>query len=179
MQERILRSLCFLLLIGSTCYGQSVADAARENRQQKPAESTVAKRVISTDDLSAAEVIHLVPGQRATGQGTVVAPGRGKHSYHVIMLDASQFTNGGTIHIAVTMGDGPSETSFDLYSQNGALAEGGFPSSLAEVRNVASGSDAKLKYHFAHGAVFQFAAEGSWNAKAGSTNTYSFVVSVE
>jgi len=27
--------------------------------------------------------------------------------------------------------------------------------------------------------VFQLGAEGSWNAKAGATNTYSFVVDVD
>lgn len=44
--------------------------------------------------------------------------------------------------------------------------------------NVHSDSDGKINYRFAHGIMFQFAAEGSWNAKAGATNTYNFVVAV-
>jgi hypothetical protein len=51
--------------------------------------------------------------------------------------------------------------------------------SLAHAVNVHSASGAKIHYHFAHGAVFQFGAEGSWNAKASATNTYSFVVDVD
>jgi hypothetical protein len=182
MQRLALRGLCivplFVLLLGGTGYGQSLADAARANRKQKSAAAT---KVLTSDDLvatSTPEIIQLIPGSTSTGQGTLVAPGRGKHSYHVIMLDASRFVGGGTIHITITLGDGESEASFDLYPQGLPLPSEGLPNSLANAVNIRSGSGTKINYRFAHGTVFQFGAEGSWNAKAGATNTYTFVVEV-
>ena len=183
MRRVALKGLCIVLLlfllIGGTAYGQSLADAARANRQQKSAGPT---KVLTGDDLDATstpEIIQLNPRSSSTGQGTLVAPGRGKHSYRVIQLDASRFVNGGTIHITITVGEGESEGSFDLYPQGLPLPSEGFPKSLASAVNTHSGSSAKINYSFAHGTVFQFGAEGSWNSKAGATNTYSFVVDVD
>ena len=179
MQRVALKGLCIVLLLGGTVYGQWLADAARANRQQKGAAPT---KVLTSDDLDATaspERIQLIPGSSSVGQGTLVAPGRGKHSYRVILLDASRFVNGGTIHITITVGDGGSEASFDLYPQGLPLPSEGFPKALANAVNIHSGSGAKINYRFAHGAVFQFGAEGSWNSKAGATNTYSFVVDVD
>ena len=179
MPRVALKGLCIVLLLGSAGYGQSLADAARANRKQK---GDAPAKVITTDDLvatSTPEIIQLIPGTTSTGQGTLVAPGRGKHSYQVILLDASRFASGGTIHIMITVGNGESEASFDLYPQGLPLPTEGFPSSLARAANIHSASGAKINYRFAHGAVFQLAAEGSWNAKPGATNTYSFVVDVD
>ena len=181
--QRVARGLRIVLLIflsiGGTVYGQSLADAARANRKQKGAAPT---NVITGDDLVATptpETIQLIPGSSATGQGSLVAPGRGKHSYRVIRLDASRFLGGGTIHIAITVGDGESEGSFDLYPQGLPLPSEGLPNSLAHAVNIRSASGANIDYRFAHGTVFQLGAEGSWNSKAGATNTYSFVVDVD
>jgi hypothetical protein len=167
-----------VLLIGSMAYGQSLADAARANCQQKGAAPT---KVLTSDDLTAGsqETIQLIPGSSATGQGTLVAPGRGKHNYRVILLDASRFVNGGTLRLTINAGEGESEASFDLYPQGSTLPTEGFPNSLASAVNIRSGATTKINYHFAHGTVFQFAAEGSWNSKAGATNTYSFAVDVD
>jgi hypothetical protein len=178
MQRVGLKGLCIVLLIGSTAYGQSLADAARANRKQK---GTAPTKVLTSDDLvatSTPEIIQLLPGSSSLGQGTLVAPGRGKHTYRVILLDASRFVNGGTIHITITVGGGESEASFDLYPQGLPLPAEGLPNSLASAVNIRSASGAKINYRFSHGTVFQFGAEGSWNAKAGATNTYSFVVDV-
>jgi len=41
-----------LLLVGALCAGQSLSDAARQNRQQKKANGTAAKKVYTTDDVS-------------------------------------------------------------------------------------------------------------------------------
>jgi hypothetical protein len=168
-----------MLLVASICHGQSLGDAARENRKQK-AKDGAATRVITTDDFSAPTnaTIHLVPGTTSTGEGTLVAPGRGKHGYVITNLDATRFTNGGVLHITITLGDGASEASFDLYSQGARLPSGGFPNSLAGAHDVRSGAYAKIDYRFEHGSVFRLGAEGSWNAKAGDTNTYSFAVDV-
>ena len=77
------------------------------------------------------------------------------------------------------MGSGAaSEASFDLFSEGARLPSDGFPNSLASAHSIPSGGTAKINYRFDHGAVFQLGAEGSWNAKAGDENTYSFVVEV-
>lgn len=169
-----------IVLAASFCHGQSLADAARENRKQKTKDGSAATKVITSDDFSAPSqvTIHLVPGTTSTGEGNVVAPGRGKHGYVITNLDATQFTNGGVLHITITAGNGASEASFDLYPQGASLPSEGLPNSLAGAHNVRSGAGAKIDYHFDHGSVFQFAAEGSWNSKPGDTNTYSFVVDV-
>ena len=176
--QRVALGLCIFLLVTGTGYGQSLGDAARANRKQK---GTAPAKVVTSDDLAATstETIQLIPGSSSTGQGTLVAPGRGKHSYQVILLDASRFVNGGTIHITITVGDGESEASFDLYPQGLPLPSEGLPNSLANAVNIRSASGAKINYRFTHGTVFQFGAEGSWNSKAGATNTYSFVVDVD
>ena len=167
-----------MLLITSFCHGQSLADAARENRKQKAKDGDAATKVITTDDFSAPPdvTIQLVPGTTSNGQGTLVAPGRGKHSYTVINLDATRFTSGGVLHITITVGDGASEASFDLYPQGARLPSEGMPNSLASAHNVRGGAGAKIDYRFDHGGVFQLAAEGSWNSKPGDKNTYTFVV---
>lgn len=180
MQRVALKSLGIVVLIGSTCYGQSLADAARANRKQKAQEGTTATKVISGDDLAAATdvTVHLVPGAPSTGDGTLVAPGMWKHGYSVTKLDATRFPNGGVLHIEIKLGDGPAEASFDLYSQGASLPSGGFPNPLANAHDVPSGSTAKIDYRFDHGTVFQFCAEGSWHAKAGDRNNYNFTVNV-
>jgi hypothetical protein len=169
-----------ILLVASLCHGQSLGDAARNNRNQKAKDGSTAAKVITSDDFSGAPdvTLHLVPGTTSTGQGTVVAPGRGKHSYLVTSLDATRFVNGGVLHITITVGDGASEASFDLYPQGMPLPSEGMPNSLAGAHNIRSGAGAKIDYHFDHGSVFQLAAEGSWNSKPGDGNTYSFVVEV-
>lgn len=180
MQRLTQQGLCTVLLIGGICYGQSVADVARENRKQKSENGAAPTKVISNDDLfDTPDVIELLPGSSSTGQGTLVAPGRGKHSYRIVRLDASRFVNGGTIHIMITVGGGESEASFDLYPQSLPLPAEGLPNSLANAHNVARTAGATINYHFTHGAVLQLGAEGSWNSKAGATNTYSFVVDVD
>jgi hypothetical protein len=95
------------------------------------------------------------------------------------MLDASRFANGGTIQITISVGPGESEASFDLYPRDLPLPAEGFPNSLTGAHNIRSDAGAKINYRFAHGTVFQFGAEGSWNSKPGATNTYNFVVDVQ
>jgi hypothetical protein len=172
------RVLGAMLLLASICHGQSLADAARDNRKQKTGDA--ATKVIDSDDLSAPSdtIIHLVPGTSSSGQGTLVAPGRGKHNYVITQLDTTKFTSGGTLHISINVGDKTSEASFDLYPQGSRTPLSGFPKPLASAHNIRSGDSANIDYHFDHGSMFQFAAEGSWNAKAGDTNTYSFTVDV-
>ncbi|HLV85711.1 MAG TPA: hypothetical protein VKV39_01965 [Candidatus Sulfotelmatobacter sp.] len=168
------------LLLGATiCNAQSLADAARENRKQKT--GATAAKMVTSDDFSAPAdvVIHLIPGTTSSGQGTVIAPGRGKHSYAVTTLDCSRFNTGGVLHITITAGGGLSEVSLDLYPEGPSLPSQGFPNSMASAHNIRSGAGAKIDYRFDHGTTFRLAAEGSWNSKPGDTNTYNFVVEVE
>lgn len=259
--ERVTQQFLFiLLLVAGVCYGQSIADVARESRKQQ-GNNGAPKNVISTDDVvpvtptmipsvatlcahenhtcnfsgtqtiayganghynfksgvtgsieckneifgdpifgtfkdcyivpasvmaslegsrrSVDSVAQLLPGSKFTGEGTLVAPGRGKHSYRIVNLDATRFVNGGTLHITVTVGDGASNGSFDLYPQGAQVPAEGSPNSLANVWNVARASSRNITYHFDHGTVFQFRAEGDWNSEAGTTNTYSFIVDVQ
>ena len=145
-----------MLLIASICHGQSLADAARENRKQKAKDGAAATKVITTDDLSAPPdfTIHLVPGATSTGEGTLVAPGRWKHGYLITNLDATRFATGGVLHITIKLDNGPSEASFDLYPQGRRLPSDGLPNSLARAYNVRSGTTAKIDYRFSHGGVF-------------------------
>jgi len=165
-----------MLLIASICHGQSLADAARANRKQKAKDGSTATKVITSDDLSAPSddiTIHLAAGATSTGEGTLVAPGWGKHAYLTTNLDATQFTN-----ITISLGNGPSDASFDLYSQAARLPSDGFPNSLAGAHDVRSGATAKIDYRFAQGGIFRLAAEGNWNSKKGDRNSYTFAVNV-
>ena len=172
--------LALIMLISGLSHAQSLADAARTNRKQKAREGATAAKVISDDDVATptANTVHLVPGEPSTGDGTLIAPGMWKHSYSVTNLDVTQFPNGGVLHIEIRMGDGPSEASFDLYSQGASLPSGGFPNPLANAHDVPSGSTARIDYRFDHGTVFQFCAEGSWHAKAGDRNNFNFTANV-
>ena len=174
------RVLSGVLLINTVCYSQSLGDAARENRKQQ-SKNASPTRVFTSDDVSASAypILHLVPGSSVSGQGTLVAPGMWKHSYQVVRLDTSRFANGGTLHIAITLANGKSDASFDLYPGGTSLPTDGFPRSLAYAHDVLQTTTAKIDYHFNEGAVFLLGAEGSWHSKAGDTNTYSFVASVE
>lgn len=179
MRRFAFAALFALLMIATFVQAQSLADAARENRKDK-ATPVPAGKVFTSDDLStpAGETIHLVPGTPADGQGTLIAPGLGKHSYHVIYLDATHFPTGGTLHLRLTLGVGASEASFDLFAEGASLPTEGIPHPLASAHNVASGSTAKIDYRFDRGATFQLAAEGSWNHKAGETNDFTVIIDV-
>lgn len=170
--------LSLMLSIAGAGHAQSLADAARANRKQKAQDGVAAKKVTTDDDFAAVPdvTIQLVPGATSNGDGSLVAPGRGKHSYSIINLDATRFPNGGDLHIEIALGSGLAEASFDLYSQGARLPSEGFPDPLASAHNVRSGSTAKIDYHFDRGTTFRLAAEGSWNSKAGDTNTFSFTV---
>ena len=59
--------LGLMMSIAGICHGQSLADAARENRKQKKDGDTTPK-VITSDDFSSAPdvTIHMVPGTTST-----------------------------------------------------------------------------------------------------------------
>ena len=181
MRRVIQRILFVLLLISGLSYSQSLGDAARENRKQQNKTGSSPRKVFTNDDVSVTPdtIAHLVPGESYSGQGTLIAPGMWKHNYRLIRLDASRFVNGGTLHITIRVGDGKSDASFDLYMQGAQIPVGGFAKSLAHAYDVPRTSSAKINYHFDQGTVFLLGAEGNWNSKAETTNTYRFVVDVD
>ena len=63
MMRRIQRVLPLILLIQAFGYGQSLADAARQNRQQKESNTNTAKpdKVFTSDDLAASPAETYVP----------------------------------------------------------------------------------------------------------------------
>jgi hypothetical protein len=173
------RAVFAVLLLATFAHGQSLADQARAARKDKTTNVDTSK-VFTSDDISspAGETIRLSPGTPGSGQGTLIAPGLGKHSYRVIYLDATHFPTGGVMHVHLILGPGASEASFDLFAEGASLPTDGIPHPLASAHNVASGGSAKIDYRFDRGATFQLAAEGSWNHKAGETNDYNVVVDV-
>jgi hypothetical protein len=172
------RAAFAVLLLATFAHAQSLGDAARQARKDKPTNVDTSKVFTSDDVSSPGEVIRLLPGAPATGQGTLVAPGLGKHSYRVINLDATRFPTGGVMRIRLTLGPGASEASFDLFAEGASLPTDGIPHPLASAHNIASGGSAKIDYRFDRGATFQLAAEGSWNHKAGETNDYNVSIEV-
>lgn len=52
MCRSLSRFLIIVLLVGGVGYGQSLADAARQNRAKKEQSTTTTKKVYTTDDLS-------------------------------------------------------------------------------------------------------------------------------
>jgi len=52
MRVRAIVASVMLLMMGDLCHGQSLADAARQNRLQKQKNGSSTKKVLTTDDLS-------------------------------------------------------------------------------------------------------------------------------
>jgi hypothetical protein len=61
---------------------------------------------------------------RGTGSGVLVAPGQGKQMYNVHEIDVSSFKSGGILLVDITMGDGESAGSFDLFPEGVPLPSG-------------------------------------------------------
>ncbi len=114
-----------------------------------------------------------------TGSGTLTAPGYNNHAYTFVNIDASQFTSGGKISISITLGNGVSSASYDLYQASYIPVTIGQPqNSLVNAYDVSPGSTTNLAYSFGPGSSNQFklGLEGNWFSPAGSTNTYTYTI---
>lgn len=116
----------------------------------------------------------------ANAGGELVAPGRGRQSYTLFLIDTSDFNGGGILKFRVTLGTGESDASFDLFPEGVAIpTEGRALESVATLYDLPRGGSGTLSYQFSVGQVFQFGATGNWFSPLGSTNTFSFTVTVE
>jgi hypothetical protein len=116
---------------------------------------------------------------RATFGGTLVAPGNGKHRFMVTTIDLSAFRRGGKVTFEISLADGKSNASFDLFAVEAPIpTEGsGPPGSLAGKHDVRRGTSVSFEYSFTPGAVVHFGASGNWFSPQGTTNQYQVIVS--
>ncbi|NOH01082.1 MAG: hypothetical protein HND47_03465 [Chloroflexi bacterium] len=116
----------------------------------------------------------------ASAEGELVAPGREKQKYTLFLVDTRDFQNGGTITFEITLGTGESDASFDLFPEGVPIpTEGRALDSVATLYDLPRGSSGTMSYTFAAGQVFQFGASGNWFSPEGTTNTFTFTVTVK
>lgn len=127
------------------------------------------------------EVLVLTRAQpSATTEGELIAPGHGKQSHTIVLIDVTDFPSGGTLKIEVTLGEGESDGSFDLFPEGAAIpTEGRVTNSLAALYDLKHGESGTLVYEFVSGQVFQLGATGNWFSREGATNTFLISVFVE
>ncbi len=111
------------------------------------------------------------------GSGILVAPGKGNQEYTIHQIDTKDFVNGGIVTFRITVGDGESDASFDLFPEGAPIPTTGRPiGSVAGRYDILKGSTTTMSYRFQRGQVFQFGADGNWFSRKGAGNTYTFEV---
>lgn len=105
------------------------------------------------------------------GGGGLTAPGYGEHNYTLVTIDTTDFRDGGNLELVITVGQGESDASFDLFASGAAQTPEG---SISGAYDVSKGSTCRLSANFSKGQVFQLGAEGNWFSKKGTGNTFSF-----
>ena len=111
---------------------------------------------------------------RGKGSGVLVAPGQGKQMYNVHEIDVTAFDNGGILLVDITMSDGESAGSFDLFPEGVPLPHGTPEGSVARSYDVPSGESRTMTLQFDKGQVFRFGASGNWFSEKGTTNEFTF-----
>ena len=111
---------------------------------------------------------------QGSGNGVLVAPGSGKQMYNVHEIDVTSFPSGGILLVDITMGDGESAGSFDLFPEGVALPSGSPEGSVARNYDMPPGATRTMVYQFAKGQVFRFGASGNWFSEKGTTNDFQF-----
>lgn len=128
------------------------------------------------------KVTPVPPTLTLTGSGTLVAPGDGYHDYVFVPVDASAFVAGGTMTMAIQLGNGVSAASYDLFNYNFTPVTSGRPvDSLANAYDQPPGTLSTITYTFGPGTAnkFKLGFEGNWFSPAGSTNTYTYTITVK
>lgn len=118
-----------------------------------------------------------------TGGGTLHGTPINTQNWEFFPIDVSQFSNGGTIHIAISLGAGQSAASYDLFTTTTpALTGDGRPiGSLANAYDVAPGTTTNLSYTFsANGGnrIYYLGIEGNWFSQPTDTNNFSYTITV-
>jgi hypothetical protein len=135
---------------------------------------------------------HPQPAGRLVAQnisGSFTAPGKPTYDWSKSQyrLDLTKYARGGTLTIAVTLGNGPSTAIFFLLPPDVVVATDGGPSVSfpfrAETRPGdlppgSPGSCTTIIYDF-HPQVLIFGVSGDWSSPKGATNNFEFSAYVE
>jgi hypothetical protein len=118
-----------------------------------------------------------------TGSGTLHGTPINTQNWQFFPIDVSQFANGGTIHISISLGAGQSAASYDLFTTTTpALTSEGRPiGSLANAYDVSPSTTTNLSYAFnANGGnrIYYLGIEGNWFSPTSATNTFNYTVTV-
>jgi hypothetical protein len=111
-----------------------------------------------------------------TFAGGLRAPGSGKQDYTTTLVRTQDLSRG-TLHFEVTMGEGVSAGSFDVFPSTMQLPTEGRPrGSLGGAYDVAPKRVAKFRVPINGNEVLRFGASGNWASPRGTTNAYSVQV---
>jgi flagellin-like hook-associated protein FlgL len=97
----------------------------------------------------------------------------------VVDIDTTSYSSGGTIDIAIQLGNGASGASYDLYKN--AITTNARPiNSLANAYDVGPGSNVSLSYNFTASSSdhYLLGLEGNWFSDPQSTNTFNYSITV-
>ncbi|NWG06406.1 MAG: hypothetical protein HXY35_06925 [Chloroflexi bacterium] len=117
---------------------------------------------------------------KGTAEGVLTAPGHGKQNFTIVPIDVTDFQSGGTLTVEITLGNGESDGSFDLFPEGAVIpTEGRVENSVAALYDLKHGESGTLTYKFDSGQVFQFGATGNWFSREGATNTFTVTAMVD
>jgi len=164
----------FLRVVGAAIMLAVLACGGITPGTEVPEDTSVTTQASSPNTIV---LTHAQPSHSA--EGSLTAPGHGKQSYTVYYLDTTDFTEGGTLTIQISLGEGESDASFDLFPADAPIpTEGRAEESIAALYDLKRGESGSLSYQFSTGQVFQFGATGNWFSREGATNTFEMTVSV-
>lgn len=112
--------------------------------------------------------------------GVLTAPGSGYQKYKITCIDVTSFPQGGRLVIEISLSNGVSGGSFDLFPHNVPIPTQGRPDdSLVGQYDISPNSSTRMFHYFESGTIFQFGATGNWYSPKGSTNFYKVNAHVE
>jgi len=110
----------------------------------------------------------------------ITAPGNGYQNYKITCIDVTNFSQGGKLIIKISLKDGASGGSFDLFPFDTLIPTEGRPNdSLVGSYDISPNNSTEMVHYFGAGAIFQFGATGNWFSRKGSTNFYKVNVYVD
>jgi hypothetical protein len=174
------RTLCWFLLLALLA-GFRVGRAQTTPAYRPPVRPAVSSQ--STPSSPAAGSSQCAGGAAPTGatavnrgNGTVPAPRGAQTSYSQTSLNLANYAVDGRLTIQITVGNGGSPATFELFPANTTFSSNGAPSArpLASATNVAAGGCATLTYNFSQAGSFILAVTG-----ASGSNTFQYSAYVE